>query len=341
MMDEPALYNHTAFHVSVLPILDRDGAQCRVVIVKATYAMSPGRGLDLAEHQREVRFGDELWGAPEVPDVRLPGDLCAAKPGTDVIVSGYAVPPHAQSARSVDVNIRIAGRMKVLRVHGEREWRASVLGVVPGPSAVLRRTPLARSRAYGGTDLSDPTRPVEEPRNPVGSGVARDPDRLIGRPAPQIESPDEPIGRAGGGFVPVGCAPLGRHFGTRRTTMGTYDQAWLDSVYPARPQDYREEHENCAPDDFVFRSALVGGEPVTLTGVHAAGPLAFTLPKHRLLIEAAIDGDVLPRRPHLDTVVLDTSAMLVELVWRGLYRCPAKMRNRFKAIRVQAKEFLQ
>ena len=340
-MDEPVLYNHTAFHVSVLPILDREGAECRVVIVKATFAIVPGRVLEVAEEQREARYGDELWGAPEIPDVRLPGDLCPAKPGTDVTVSGFAVPPLGQSARYVDVHIRVADRMKVLRVHGEREWRESAFGVMPGPSAPLRRTPLAWSRAYGGTDLSDPKRPLEEPRNPVGSGVARDAERLIGRPAPQIEAPDEPIGRAGGAFAPVGCAPLGRHFGSRRRTMGTYDKVWLDSVYPARPADYREEHENCAPEDFVFRSPLRGGEPVALTGVHPAGPLGFTLPRYRLLVEAVIDSEVVARRPHLDTVVLDTSAMLVELVWRGLYRCPPKMRDRFTAIRVQAKEFLQ
>lgn len=340
-MDEPAVYNHTPFHVSVLPILDRDGAQCRLVIAKATYAMGPARDLKIAEKQRDVRDGDELWGAPEIPDVRLPGDLCAAKPGTDVIVSGFAVPPNGQSVRYIDVSIRVADRMKVLRVYGEREWRDSPLGVVPGAAAPLRQTPLAWSRAYGGTDLSDPKRPLEEPRNPVGSGVARDVSRLIGHPAPQIESPEEPIGRAGGGFTPVGCAALGRHFGSRRQTMGTYDRAWLDKVYPARPADYREEHENCAPEDFVFRSPLRGGEPVVLTGVHSAGPLAFALPKYRVLMEAAIDGRVIEHRPHLDTVVFDTSAMLVELVWRGLYRCPPKMRNRFSGIRVQAKEFVQ
>jgi hypothetical protein len=340
-MDEPVLYNDTAFHVSVLPILDRDGAQCRVAIAKATFAIVPGALLEIAEEQREVRHGDDLWGAPEVADIRLPGDLCAAKPGTDVVVSGHAVAPVGQFPRSIDVNIRVADRMKVMRVHGERQWRKSTLGVVPGPSAPLRRTPLAWSRAYGGSDFGDPKRPLEEPRNPVGSGVARDPDRLVGRSAPQIESPDEPIGLAGGGFEPVGCAPLGRHFGPRRKTMGTYDKAWLDSTYPARPHDYQEEHENCAPRDFVFNNPLRGGEPVVLSGVHDAGALAFTLPKWRVLIEAQIDGAVVARRPHLDTVVLDTSAMVVELVWRGLYRCPPKMHNRFTVIRVQAKEFLQ
>ena len=116
--------------------------------------------------------------------------------------------------------------------------------------------------------------------------------------------------------------------------------AMAGSGYPARPSDYREEHENCAPEEFVFREPLRGGEVVRITGVNAAGPLDFVLPKHRLVIEAAIDGATLERRPHLDTVVVDSDAMVLELVWRALFRCPTKMRGRFTSVQVQAKEFL-
>src|SRR4051812_35160567 len=115
-MDEPTLYNQSGFHASVLPILDRDGAHSRVVIVKASYAITPpGRPLTVAEQQRDVRLGDELWGAPEVPDVRLPGDFCAAKPGTDFVLSGHAVPPPDRASTFMDVGIRVAERSKVLR----------------------------------------------------------------------------------------------------------------------------------------------------------------------------------------------------------------------------------
>jgi hypothetical protein len=339
-MDEPALNNHSGFQASILPIVDRYGAQARIVIVKATYDIRVGAALRMAEHPRDVRLGDEPWGAPEIPDLRLPGDFCAVKPGTDFILSGHAVPQRLQTDTYVDVNIRVADRTKQLRVHGPRQWRRSLVGVVPGPSAPMApATPLAWSAAYGGLDLSDPKRPLEEARNPVGIGIARDIDRLVGTPAPQIEDPDAPIGGAGGRFAPVGCAPLGRSFAPRRDTMGTYDKAWLESTYPARPADYREDHENCAPPDFVFREPLRGGEPVTVAGVHSAGPLAFLLPKHRILIEAMIDGAMVERRPHLDTVVVDGDALVLELVWRGLFRCPAKMYNRFTAVRVTTKEF--
>ena len=339
-MSEPDLYNRSGFVASVLPILDRDGAPCRVVIVKASYAIQVGGLLQLAEQPRDVRLGDELWGPPEVPDLRLPGDFCPAKVGTDFVLSGHAMPPSGQACDRVDVGIRVADRVKLMRVHGPRAWRRSLLGVVPGPSEPMRATPLSWSRAYGGLDLSEPDRPLEEPRNPVGSGVARHTDRLVGTPAPQIEALDEPIGAAGGRFAPVGCAPLGRSFMPRRQTAGTYDAAWVKSGYPARPADYKEEHENCATEALVFREPLRGGEPVRITGVNATGALDFMLPKLRLVVEAEIDGTAIERRPHLDTVVVDSDAMVLELVWRALFRCPTKMRRRFTSVQVQAKEFL-
>jgi hypothetical protein len=340
VMDEPVLFNRSGFEAEILPILDRDGAQSRIVLVKATYTMRVGGQPTLSEEPRAIRHGDEPWGAPEIADIRLPGDLCAAKPGTDFIVSGHAVPRQQRFGTHVDVAVQVANRTKTMRVHGERDWKRTIAGVVPGPSAPMQPTPLAWSRAYGGSDLTDPSRPLEDARNPVGSGIARDVSRLIGTPAPQIEAPDAPIGAAGGRFLPVGCAPLGRNFEPRRKTMGTYDEAWLGSVYPARPADYHEEHENCAPPDFVFREPLIGGEPVMVSGVHREGPLQFNLPKHRIVVDALIDGTIVERRPHLDTVVVDSDAMVLELVWRALYRCPVKMRNRFTVVRVHRKEFL-
>ena len=211
---------------------------------------------------------------------------------------------------------------------------------MPSASEPVVRTPLAWSRAYGGLDISDPARPLEEPRNPVGSGVSRHVERLVGLPAPQIEAPDAPVTSAGGRQLPVGCAPLGRNFEPRRRHAGTYDAAWIRSVYPARPKDYREEHEQCASPDLVFQEPLRGGEPVRITGVHAEGPIDLVLPKWLVRIDAQIDGRTQERRPHLDTVVVDSDTMVLELVWRAIFRCPARMHNRFTAVRVTCKEFI-
>jgi hypothetical protein len=339
-MSEPSVLNETSFHCDVLPILDRDGARSRVAIVKATYAIAPGEVPRLSPEQRGVRLGDVLWGPPEIPDIRLPADYCGAKPGTDFVLSGHAVPPESFTGHRMNVVIRVVDRELVLCVHGERMWETGTIGVVPGPSRVLTPTPLAWSLAYGGQDFTNPARPIEEPRNPVGSGIARDVDRLIGSPAPQIEAPDDPVRRAGAGTTPAGCAAIGRNFAARRLTAGTYGDDYIEKLYPARPSDYREEHENCAVPDFVFAEPLRGGERVTVTGVNSGGVLDFLLPKWRLLIEAEIDGEMIERRPHLDTVIVNSDAMELELVWRGLFRCPPKMHRRFAAVRIRSKEYI-
>ena len=151
-MTEPALYNETSFYGCVLPILDREGAHSRLVIVKATYAIIPGKVPELAGEQRCERLGDEPWGVPEVADIRLPADFCPAKPGTDFVISGHAVPPEHYNGTFADVLIRIANREMRLRVHGERKWQRLMGSVVPGPSDLVGNTPLAWSLAYGGID---------------------------------------------------------------------------------------------------------------------------------------------------------------------------------------------
>ncbi len=211
---------------------------------------------------------------------------------------------------------------------------------MPGPAEPLVRVPLAWSRAWGGLDISDPSSPLEEPRNPIGSGVTRNPVSLIGTPAPQIELPDEPIADAGGKAEPQGCAAVAPHFAPRRAAAGTYDKAWLDNVYPAKPSDYRSDHENVAVPDLHFADGLRGGEPVRVSGVRDSLILEFGLPKWLVRVRAQIDGQVQDKHPALDTVVLDSESMVLEMVWRTVFRCPPRMRKRFTAIRVDAKEFL-
>jgi hypothetical protein len=337
-MDEPALDNRSGFHAVVWPILDRNGADSRIVIVKATFDLLADQPPKPAEQPRDIRQADVPWGVPEIADIRLSGDYGLPKPGTDVVFSGHA---QAEPRRvSVDVGLRAADRTLIMRVHGRREWRQGVSAVVPGASDVMRDpVPLAWSRAYGGFDDSDPQCPLEESRNPVGTGIARQPSRLIGTRAPQIEAPDLPIAGANGAHVPVGCAPLGRHFEPRRGRAGTYDSAWLRTGYPARPADYHEAHEHAAAPSLTFEQPLRGGEEIGAAGVRNDGPLRFALPRWRIVVQAEVDAAVQERRPHLDTVVVDTDARLLEMTWRSLFRCPPKMRGRFPWVRVLAKEF--
>jgi hypothetical protein len=333
-LHEPEFYNYTPFRSELLPLIDKSGAECRVAITKGTFALGARADLDLHDEQRPIRYADEMWDKPEVPDIRLPGDLCAFKPGTDFVVVGEAWSPLGRPRKSIDVEIEIAGRSKRLRAYGPRLWN-KVLGSLtltePRPTAHVA---LRWSNAYGGLDFSDPAKPLEEPQNPVGNGVTRDPGLLVDTPAFQIEDPSRER------FLPAGCAAIARNFAPRRAYAGTYDAGWLQTRYPARPADYRDEHENCAPPDQVFGNALTGGEAVRLSNLSPENPFNFRVPRLKLEVEAVIDGRSQRANPHLDTVLVDGEAKIVELVWRASFRCPPKMRNHFEAVRVRHKEFV-
>lgn len=338
-MPEPALDNRSPFAVVVWPLLDVEGAEARLVLVKASFALRVGRKLPLATEPRDIRGADVPWERPDVPDLRLPAEFGLPKPGTDVMLAGHAQADPARTQR--DVGLRIGARQVVLRVHGTRHWRRGLTGVEAGAAAPLYEpVPLAWSRAYGGQDLSDPHEALEESRNPVGTGVAREPTRLLDLAAPQITLPGDTTVRANGGHVPAGCAPLGRSFTPRREAAGRYDADWMASRYPARPLDYDAAHELAAPEALRFPEPLRGGERVELAGIEGLGSGHFELPHWRIVIRACADNRIHEHRPHLDTVVVDSDAGLVEMTWRGLFRVPEPLRGRFPWVRIYAKEFL-
>ncbi len=336
-MTEPEFDNTTGFVGELLPILDRDGAECRVAILKATLSILNDGSLAPADTPRPIRLGNEMWGAPEVPDIRLPSDYCASKPGTDVIVIADAQHPRGQPATAFEVDITIHDRTKHLRVHGPRVWKSGLLGLAPGASQPVNAVAIRWGLAFGGFDSSDPGRPLEEPLNPIGLGIARDKSLLLGRPAPQVEDRSAPITAPSRRNRPAGCTAIGPTFQPRRKFAGTYDDKWLQSTFPGRPADYCEKHENAAPPDQIFANPLAGGEVVVLDGVGRGSGIRFVVPRVYVAIDAIIGNNTHRVRPHLDTVLVDASARLVELTWRGTFRCPLTARDRFESVTASTK----
>ena len=97
--------------------------------------------------------------------------------------------------------------------------------------------PVKWELAYGGADYTDPKSPLEEHRNPVGTGLVRDASELLHRPAPQIEDPRDLITSAHSRPAPAGLGPIARHWAPRRAYAGTYDEAWKRERMPLAPLD--------------------------------------------------------------------------------------------------------
>src|SRR4051812_28690985 len=188
-MDPPRVDNETEFIAEPRLLMAKDGERL-VMIVKATFERPLGAtALDLAppEGQRGIRSADVPWGDPEKSSIKYPSDLCLAKPGTDVIVVAAAHAPGGKAVPSFDAGVRVGPLEKTIRVFGLRVWAAN--GSSLSAARPTMGVEVRYDHAWGGFDGSDPARVVEEPRNPVGMGIARDLATLTHKAAPMIEDP--------------------------------------------------------------------------------------------------------------------------------------------------------
>lgn len=343
-MNQPPIDNRTDFEVHPQMLLDADGEKM-AAIVKATFLLPPGGGpLEIAPEaeRRLVRAADVPWGEPEKSSIAYPSDICLRKPGTDVIVVGRAFPPGGEPAAVWDVVVQVGSLRKALRVYGLRVWEANGAGISrPRPISSLE---MRYDYAWGGIDASDETRILEEPRNPTGMGVTRDPAALTHQPAPHIEDPEFPIRSCSTRPPPAGIGPIGRHWEPRRRYIGTYDQAWRELKNPLPPADQDDRLHLCASPGLIANPPLVGGEPVALLNlVPGGGATKFHLPRASVEIEFRVKGrESQVVCPHLDTVILDTldtgpdEPLAVEMVWRAYVKPPRRLKDMRIVVRGQA-----
>lgn len=207
--------------------------------------------------------------------------------------------------------------------------------------------PLQYTHAVGGQcklEASEGTRHDSCQSNPLGRGFARhwylDAMQTTELPAPRICYPKQPCtaeqfwqGAAGKDLpLPAGLAPIGRGWLPRRLLAGSIEEKthWDPEEVPMLPEDFDFAYWNCTPPDQQCPH-LSGQEQFTLTNLcrhdHPSARadrigntvLRFTLPQQALfLLLADRDDKLLVLRLAIDTVVIDTDANKVELVWRAI-----------------------
>jgi hypothetical protein len=332
-MDQPRVENRTDFRAEPFLLLGREGERL-ALIVKATFVKRPGEaGLALAPAQRALRSADVPWGDPEKSSIKYPADLCLHKPGTDVIVVAAAHAPGGRPVPWFDAGVRVGPLTKSLRVFGLRVWEAEGSGLAaPRPTSGIE---VRYEHAFGGLDLSDPEAPLEEPRNPVGSGIARDPATLTHTPAPCLEDPGDLLTSARSRPAPAGLGAIGRHWQPRRRHLGSHDAAWLAERAPLPPLDQDDRANLSASPGLTAVPPLQGGEEAALVALTpGGGAVSFRLPRIELTVTLRAPGrEPETLRPYLDTVLLDTQSpgdgveVLVELCWRAAFRPPRRLKD--------------
>ncbi len=117
-------------------------------------------------------------------------------------------------------------------------------------------------------------------------------------------------------FRPAGFGIVGRTWLPRRSLAGTYDRAWLEHEHPALPKDFDFRYWNGAPLDQQIPYPTPGAG-VCLSGFHADGDIAFTLPRGQAEILLRLNtGELIPQRMWIDTLHIDADARRVALTWR-------------------------
>jgi hypothetical protein len=324
-MDTPALKKGTRAAVRIVPQLDLDGSMVAVVLVKEKFVVDP-RGQVAPTHDAEIHLVDVPWDEdkPETSSIKFPADVCLRKPSTDVLVVGSAMAKDRAKSRELDVLVRVGPVERALRVFGTRAWYRGVLGVTLSEPLPFEALPLRWEYAYGGSDFSDPDRPLEEPRNPVGRGVCRQAEDLIDTPGPQIEDPADLITKAKQKRPPAGVGAIGRHWLPRRLYTGTIDDHWKRERMPLLPADFDDRFNQAAPPELITPEPLRGGERVQLLNLCPEGVMQFELPRVHHFVGARTDAGMTEHRTQLDTVLLLPNEHAFELTWRATVPLPRK-----------------
>ncbi len=209
--------------------------------------------------------------------------------------------------------------------------------------------PLHYAYAYGGqcrieADDCNAAQHDSSQANPLGRGFVRhwylDGKHIDEVPAPRITQPSQPCTAAqfwqgAGGEelpAPAGLAVIGRGWLPRRALAGSIaaKDRWDADEIPTLPEDFDFAYWNSTPPDQQC-PYLAGLEQFTLTNLcrhdHSSARidprgntvLRFALPQQVMCLLLADKNDqLLVWRLAIDTVLIDTEAASVELVWRAI-----------------------
>ena len=316
------ILNQTGFPAEFTMGMDVAGREYLSLVVKGTFAF-PASERDpppRADVQRPLVKADEYTGEPGYSATLWETDFAFRKSMCDVVAQGVAYAPEGRPAERVRVGLRVGDWVKQFDVVGPREWRVIGPAVTATRPLPFRRMPFSYDTAFGGVDRLDPEDdlPAVYEDNPVGRGFAavRNQSRLQSLALPNTEEVGQEVQSPYGRYRPMALGPIGRGWPERRRYAGTYDQTWIDTVFPFLPADFDERYYQMAPADQQIPFPAPG-TPVIVVGMTERGRETFRLPETRLPLtvfrgrETAWEGAALP-----DTLAFDTETREVMLTWR-------------------------
>ena len=330
-MSQAEVVNNTQLVYEVLFSNDEAFRPIFTLVLKATFDISSDGKLFFSKKQSPILLEGKHTGDPENSSYVYEPECAFTKLNTDVVVLGDAI-SNRGPVNHLLVDVQVGHLNKKLAVIGNRFWQKAAAGYSMSQIEPFETMPMTYENAFGGWDKrhENDQKHGFEPRNTVGKGfylTNAKPEELM--PLPNIEYADNLIQTISDRPSPAGLGFVLPHWEPRKQYAGTYDQAWEQERSPLLPLDFNRYYFNAASEGMVAQGYLAGNEPVSITNMTEHGHLSFYLPGVRspgCIVK--LNNGVSNLKTVLDTVIVNTKALNVELIWRcclPLYRGPHDM----------------
>ena len=298
-----------------------DGRELLVVCLKGTFTIPRNGGEpQLAEEQVPLIEADESTGEPGYSAPLYESEYPPIKPRCDVLLNGSAYAPEGKPVKKVPVSLHVGSVSKSFNVVGDRVWEKG-LHITPSEPMSFTVMPISYDRAFGGIDDShkDPNELKVFLENPIGVGFHYhlDHDHVNGTPLPNSEELDKPIKKPDANYQPMSFGPVGRGWQTRSSLAGTYDQTWMDNVFPFLPADFDKAYYQSAPLDQQMDYPK-GDETMILVNLTPEGRTSFRLPNKNILVWFFMkDGSEKDVPAVADTIMIEPDEGYFTVTWRA------------------------
>ncbi|NVB42448.1 DUF2169 domain-containing protein [Pseudenhygromyxa sp. WMMC2535] len=262
-------------------------------------AMFPLGRTDTLSHEVGMwKLAAERLGAEGALDYAIP------KSRAEFLLGGIAFPPGGQPAPAVPVRASVGGLQKDLAVFGDRFWTGDS-ATEPQPFTQMA---INWAHAFGGKAY---------PHNPFGKGIDEvELDGFAVTPLPNVEAPRELIDSPNDRPQPAGFGPLDLAWPQRQRLAGTYDQDWLENLFPGYARDVDWEIHNIAAPDQRRDGFWQGGERYRFDNLHPSKVVEGELPRFRARVfinRSHAIGEARPPGPDLKQMVKQVPARLEEI----------------------------
>jgi hypothetical protein len=316
------LINATRLVVGHTMALHRSGRELLVIAIKATFRIpqEAGAKVQLHEEQLPLTMSDVFFGAPAVSAPKYEVDFAPTKLNCDVLLNGHAYAPEGRPATRVPVSLQIGNWSKSFSVVGDRIWfmDGGPRATAPVPFTTM---PIDYDHAFGGVDMfdEDPAQHAAFAANPSGTGYHKHmvSQWLDGTLLPNTEEFTAQIDNPAGEYRPMAFGIIGRHWSPRVRYAGTYDQDWLDHVFPFLPADFDDRYFQAAALDQQMPLPL-GEQMVALTNLTPEGITSFVLPHFEApVVFVPHNGPREELQAVADTILIEPDEGRVTMTWRA------------------------